>query len=144
MGRKDKGKFADKYPAERRTDPAVVKAVKAGSEYGVIPCATAMILAEQLGVSSEEIGFTIDKLEIRISKCQLGLFGNTPIGKIVCAEQNISPELEQAVREALVDNRLSCKSAWELSKRFKIPRIRISGACEALNIKISDCQLNAF
>jgi hypothetical protein len=144
MTRKDKGKFAEKYPAERKTDPAAVKAVKAGSEYGVIPCAAAMNVAEQLGVPSEEVGFTIDKLEIRISKCQLGLFGNTPISKIVRAEENISPELEQAIREVLVDNRLSCKSAWELSKRFKIPRIRISGACEALNIKISGCQLNAF
>ena len=144
MARKDKGKFAEKYPPGRKTNPAIMKAVKAKAEYGVIPCATAFILATELNVPAEEIGFTIDHLEIRITKCQLGLFGNTPMSKIVRAEESVAPELDQAIREALVDGRLTCSKAWELAKQFNLPKIRVSGACEALKIKIGKCQLNAF
>ncbi len=144
MARKDKGKFAEKYPKGRKTSPAVEKAVKARSESGTIPCAVAFAVSDEIQVPAEEIGFTIDRLEIRITKCQLGLFGNTPIGKIVRAEQNVSPELERAIRESLVEGRLGCKAAWEIAKKFNLPKIRISGACEALKIKISNCQLNAF
>ena len=144
MARKDKGKYADKYPADRKTKPEVVKAVREKSEGGVIPCATAIIVAEETDVPAGEVGFTIDRLEIRISKCQLGLFGNTPLGKIVRAEPSVSPELEAAIRAELVEGRLSCTAAWKIAKVFKIPRIRVSGACEALKIKISSCQLGAF
>ncbi len=144
MARKDKGKFAEKYPKERKTSPAVEKAVKARSESGTIPCASACILADELHVPVEEVGFTIDQLEIRIIKCQLGLFGNTPVGKIVRAEQTVTPELERAIRDSVAEGRLPCRAAWDIAKAFKLPKIRISGACEALKIKISNCQLNAF
>ncbi len=144
MARKDKGKFSDKYPADRKTRPEVMKAVKEKAEYGVIPCATAFIVVEEMNIPAEEVGFTIDRLEIRISKCQLGLFGNTPMGKIVRPESSVAPEVEEAIRGALVEGRLSCEAAWEIAKRFKLPKIRVSGVCEALNIKINSCQLNAF
>ena len=144
MTRKDKGKFADKYPKDRKTNPAVVEAINAKAEHQTIPCATAFVIAADLNAPSEEVGFTIDKLGIRITKCQLGLFGNTPISKIVQASENVSAELENAIREALVDNLLPCVKAWEIAAQFKIPRIRVSGACEALKLKISSCQLNAF
>jgi hypothetical protein len=144
MTRANKGKYAEKYPSGRTTNPLLVKAVKDKADYGVIPCASAIMIAEEMNVPTEEIGFTIDMLEIRISKCQLGLFGNTPISKITKAEENIDKELQQAILDKSIDNRLPCAAAWELAKLFKIPKIKIAGACEALKLKISNCQLNAF
>ena len=144
MTRKDKGKFADKYPPQRKVNPAVRAAVASKAEHGTITCAAAFSVATEMKIPPEEVGFTIDKSEIRIIKCQLGLFGNTPIGKIVQAEKEIPSELENAIREKLVNNRLPCSAAWDIAARFKLPRIRVAGTCEALKIKISNCQLNAF
>lgn len=46
---------------------------KASSE-GRIHCASALAIAKSLGVPASEVGKTANKLNIRISKCQLGCF----------------------------------------------------------------------
>ena len=57
---------------------------------------------------------------------------------------SVSPELEKAIREGLVDNRLPCEVAWEIAKKSGISKMDVSSACEALEIKISSCQLGTF
>ena len=41
---------------------------------GRLPCPVAFKIAEDMGVSLKEIGETANKLEIKISSCQLGCF----------------------------------------------------------------------
>ncbi len=91
-----------------------------------------------------EVGRTLDLLEIRISRCQLGLFGYAAEGKIVRRENPVIPELEKAIRSRLSDSRLPCAAAWEIAAEWKIPRMKIASACEELKIKIKPCQLGAF
>jgi len=90
------------------------------------------------------VGFTIDSLEIHIVKCQLGLHGYQPDKKKVKSADSVPSELEKGIREALVDDRLPCTFAWEIAKRFDLPKMEVSSACEALKIKISSCQLGTF
>ena len=44
----------------------------------------------------------------------------------------------------LAEKKLSCRAAWDIAHRFKVPKMAVSAACEALNIKIKPCQLGAF
>ncbi len=44
------------------------------AENGKLPCASAFQIARELNVSIREVGDTANKLNIRICKCQLGLF----------------------------------------------------------------------
>ena len=39
-----------------------------------IPCSSALAIAKTLGITPGDVGKTANKLEIRISKCQLGCF----------------------------------------------------------------------
>ena len=39
-----------------------------------IPCASAFAIAKSLGIPPGEVGKAADRLNIRISKCQLGCF----------------------------------------------------------------------
>ncbi len=41
---------------------------------GKITCAVARKLAEDLGVSYEEVGKAADELKVKVHKCQLGCF----------------------------------------------------------------------
>ncbi len=54
------------------------------------------------------------------------------------------PELEKEIRSRLSNGRLPCAAAWEIAAERKIPRMKVSSACEALKIKIKPCQLGAF
>ena len=111
---------------------------------GKVSCAVAHRIAEELGVTPAEVGVAIDLLEARIERCQLGLYGYRPKRRIVEAAENISPELEEAIRGTLSEGKLTCLSSWEIAKRFGISKMAVSSACEKLGIKISSCQLGAF
>ena len=44
------------------------------SQEGRVPCASALEIAQSLGIPEDEVGKTANKLNIRIKKCLLGCF----------------------------------------------------------------------
>lgn len=142
--RKDRGHYKEKYPADRKMDERVADAVRKRAKKGDITCAIAFKIAEAVNVSPGEIGFTMDRLELPIKKCQLGLFGYSPISRIIRKAETVSDELKEAIRGAMIEGRLPCEASWRIAKDFRMAKIRVSAACEKLGIKISRCQLGAF
>ncbi|MCE5263218.1 MAG: hypothetical protein LLG97_06765 [Deltaproteobacteria bacterium] len=143
MTHKDAGHYSDKHGADVRPDERVAAAVREKAKGGKITCAEAERTGAGLGVALAEIGRTIDLLELRIARCQLGLFGY-PDGKAIPPVATVDPELEAAIRKGLAGGRLPCKAAWEIAAGRKIPRMGVSSACEALKLRIKPCQLGAF
>lgn len=144
MTHEDKGHFRKKHSPDRKLNPDIAEILKNRVSDNAISCAVAHQTAADLEVLPSEVGFHMDFLEMRISKCQLGLFGYAPQKKIVKPAETLLPEMEKAIRESLVNDRLSCKSAWEIAKRLGKKRMEIASACEALTLKITPCQLGAF
>ncbi len=137
-------KFSAKHGPDAQADPIVKDKVIKNAAKGDLACAVAFKIAAELGVSPAEIGKTADLLDLRISKCQLGLFGYQPDKKVVKARAPENRQMEGAIRNALVDGKLACRDAWDIAGRFKVPKMAVSGACESLGIKIKPCQLGAF
>jgi hypothetical protein len=144
MTHEDRGHYAAKHPPGRSTDQKIVDALTSAVSDNTIPCAVAFRVAAELEASSEEVGFTIDTLEYTITKCQLGLFGYGPEKKKIKPADSVSPTLEEAIKKALINDRLPCASAWSIAERFGLGKLSVSSACETLGIKISPCQLGAF
>ncbi|MBW2615157.1 MAG: hypothetical protein JRD02_03140 [Deltaproteobacteria bacterium] len=144
MTHEDRGHYAKKHPADREVNKKVAEAVKKRTSNGKISCAEAFKIADDSNVQPAEVGFTIDFLETRIVKCQLGLFGHSPEKSIVKPAKAVSSALEEAIRERLVNGRLSCKAAWDIAEKSGIPKMGVSSACETLEIKINSCQLGSF
>jgi len=141
----DKGqKFSAKHGPNAQPDPIIKDKVNQHAAQGNLPCAVAFKIADELGVSPAEIGKTVDLLDLRLSKCQLGLFGYQPDKKAVKAKAPENRQMEDAIRKALDDGKLTCRQVWDIAGRFKVPKMAVSGACESLNIKIKPCQLGAF
>jgi hypothetical protein len=144
MARKDKGHYAKKHPSDRKIDQKVAEAVQGRISEGKISCAAAFKIANDHGVSPLQVGFTIDVLEIPLTKCQLGLFGYNPRKGFVKPADSVSSGLEDAIRQALVNDRLSCAAAWEIAERLGMGKMDVTAACEALRVKIASCQLGSF
>ncbi len=144
MTHEDKGHFSKKHPETREPRPDVTAAVKEKAVDGTLSCAAAHRIARDLDVPPEEVGFTMDFLEIRMVKCQMGLYGHSPEKRIVKPLETVPGNLESAIRAALVDGRLPCARAWDIARDLDLGKMTVSGACEALKIKISACQLGAF
>ncbi len=144
MTHEDAGHYAAKHSKETVLDERIAEEIRKTIKDGKVSCATAHKIAEELGVTPAEVGVTIDLLEARIERCQLGLYGYSPKRRIVEAAETVSPELEKSIKEALAEGKLTCLSSWEIAKRFGIPKMAVSSACETLGIKLSSCQLGAF
>jgi len=144
MTKKDKGPFSDKHRGEKVVSPAMTEAIRAKIEQGGIPCQNAEVVARDLDITMNEVGKAVDLLEIRINRCQLGLFGYRPETKIVRPAAAVSADLERDIRAALSGGSLSCRRAWKIAEKLAISKLDVSSACETLHIKIKPCQLGAF
>ena len=144
MSHEDAGYYATKHSSGTFLDSSIAELVQQHVVGGKITCAAAHQIASELQVAPAEVGITLDLLEIRISQCQLGLFGYGLQKRIVQPAAQVSPELRYAIEEDQSEHGLACFSAWELAKTFGVSRLEIAAACEALQVKIVSCQLGAF
>ena len=145
MTREQKGRFKDKHPQGTTVDPRIIPALGQLAEDLAITCDGAHTVARTLGVPPKEVGTALDLQEGRIHKCQLGLFGYGKRGKMVKAAESVGPNVQSAIEQAQDHKRcLSCAQAWHIADTLSMPRLAIANACEALGVKIIDCQLGAF
>jgi hypothetical protein len=139
-----KNSFADKHEGSTKLDPSIKEAVLKRSKEGDLPCTIAFEIVKELGVEAAEVGKTVDLLNFRLVKCQLGLFGYIPEKKILKPQSTDNQDLKDAILNAQIDGRLPCKNAWEIASEFEISKMMISNIAEAMKIKIKPCQLGAF
>ncbi|MEE9612509.1 MAG: hypothetical protein V3W19_14745 [Desulfatiglandales bacterium] len=140
-----KGRYREKHSSNIRLDPTLTKLVGEKAKDGRLTCASAFSIAKETGSSPAEVGRAADLLEIKIAKCQLGLFGyKRDKRNIVEPAEKLSTELEQALQEGLVEGRLPCKKGWDIAELFGLSKMEITAACERLNIRLGHCQLGTF
>lgn len=144
MAKKDKGSYAKKHSGNNEVNPDILKAVEGKAREGKITCAASLRIAADLDVPPLEVGITLDSLEIKIIKCQMGIFGYDPEKTPIKIMDNVEKELKGAIEGELKEGRLSCKSAWEIAKGLSVSRMDVTSACNCLKIKITPCQLGAF
>jgi hypothetical protein len=144
MKRQNGKRFVEKHGPNAAPDRVIKNAILQRTHKNELPCAVAFEIAEALQVPPDSVGMTADLMDYKLVKCQLGLFGYRPKKKIVKSQDTVAEDLKNTVLDALDQGKLSCKSAWEIASRFKIHKMKISGACEAMGVKITRCQLGAF
>jgi hypothetical protein len=115
---------------------------------GRITCATMHKIARKLDVGPLDVGRVTTTLDIRAAQCQLGLFGHGPRGqgkgRIIDSSVDVSQELADRIRAALVNDQLPCAAAWQIAGEMKLKRLDLGNAAEALGVPISPCQLGFF
>jgi len=140
---KDK-QFAQKHGPDAKPDILIKDEILKKAKNNEVPCAVAFEIAKELQVSADAVGMNVDMLDFKLTKCQLGLFGYYPQKKMVKPQDLENQDLNDFLTDTLVDGRLSCKSAWDIASSCKVNKMKVSGACEAMGIKIKNCQLGAF
>ena len=65
-------KFSEKHGPDAQADPVIKEKINENVRQGELACAVAFKIAEELEVSPAEIGKTLDLLDLRLNKCQLG------------------------------------------------------------------------
>ena len=107
MTREQGPKFSEKHGADTMLDPTVKKKIEDKAKKQEIACAVAFQIAEELKKTPSDIGKSIDLLDIRLVKCQLGLFGYTPEKKAVKPKSPQRPEMKEAIHKAMEDHKVT-------------------------------------
>lgn len=118
--------------------------VKGRSIDGKISCAELFKIVNEHTIFPDILGQCVTLEKMKITHCQLGLFGYEDKKKIVEPAESVSEELENKILYLLEDGVLHCAAAWVIADELKITRLAVASACEKLKIKIKKCQLGAF
>jgi hypothetical protein len=140
-------KYALKHPSGTKPSERIVKAIREKAIGDELACAVAERIAKDLKVGIPEVGVTADLLEMKIKKCQLGLFGwgkKPDHGKDIGVTDSLSAKMKNALEEATENGVVTCAAAWAIADRLGTERRAVSTACETLGLKIRKCQLGAF
>ena len=147
MTHEDSGKYAAKHPQDTPVNEQIADVIRAKSTGNSLACSTAEMISKETGIEMSEVGITTDLLEIKIEKCQLGLFGygdKPDHGKDIQAADSVSDKMKKALEEKAENGKVSCTSLWSIAARLGVKRKEVSAACEAMKLKIKECQLGAF
>ncbi|MHC4103630.1 MAG: hypothetical protein ACYSR9_01720 [Planctomycetota bacterium] len=147
MTHEDTGKYAAKHPPGTTLNEQIAETVRQKSSNGGLTCATGEKISKELGIEIPEVGITADLLEIKINRCQLGLFGygNKPEhGKDIQAADSVSDEIKTALEEVSENGEVTCAALWKVADSLDLKRKTVASACDALKLKIRVCQLGAF
>ncbi|MBN1685415.1 MAG: hypothetical protein JW852_02115 [Spirochaetales bacterium] len=116
---------------------------------GQLTCEATHRVAASLGTKPLDIGKHANRFDIRITKCQLGLFGYAPQkgmpGYKLVKELDTLPEpVSTSVKEAAVQGKISCLKLWRIAEQHGVTRPDMGNIVETLKIKVRPCQLGCF
>jgi hypothetical protein len=136
--------WKEKSNSSKEPKPEHKKILLEKTKGNELPCALAFKISKDHGIPMDQIGIAADFLKIRLTKCQLGLFGYKPEKKIVKTLTAISKSLEEKIKTTAYEGKISCKAAWQIASDLDITKLEVGNACESFSIKIGSCQLGAF
>ena len=137
-------KFPAKHQDRAQINNVIKNEILKQNKDSKLPCFVAFKIAKELQVSPGDVGKAVDLLNFRLAKCQLGLYGYQPKKRKVKPKMPLDQGLKNAITDALVEGKLTCKKVWDIASLYNVHKLRVSCACEAMKIKIIKCQLGAF
>jgi hypothetical protein len=145
MSHEDAGHYAGKHPGGTTAHPEAEKMVRSMNSDGKISCTDAHKIASDLEIPAVEVGRTIDLNEIRIARCQLGLFGYKEKERnIVTPAELVTDKVKNRIMLDVKDNNISCLSLWNIAEELGMTKMETTAASEHMKLKICCCQLGAF
>lgn len=130
-------------------DDDLSAAIKNCLSNGILPCAGAFEVAEDLNKTRLEVGHGADVLHIPLGICQLGLFGYPGPAKLWEStgyrEPAVTPDVVNAILATQDKNgKITCEALLAIADRFGMPRAVAGRAADREGVRVIRCQIGAF
>jgi len=105
-------------------------------EEGKLTCLKAFKVARLIGKKPSEMGALSKELKIKITDCELGVFGNLKFNDPDFAlYKNMSNKLS-------LNKKIECKSAWNYAKESSLRNV--GSTTKNTDLEVTYCQLGCF
>lgn len=115
----------------------IAEQIRTQAVSGKISCASALTMARAAGIPTSQMAGIADDQSVRITGCRLGLFGKK--APPPCHREDKRLVVSHATKGAI-----SCSALHRLSRSESRSPLRLAAACNALGIRITDCELGVF
>ena len=127
----------------------IIQAAKERAVNSELACVHAHEIAADLGIDPMEVGKAVNRAtNLRFCRCQIGLFGYGPKPegrhKVVLKAEHVPEEIEAALIAKSIDGHITCKAIWDVADQFTYPRLAVANIVEAMELKVTPCQLGCF
>jgi len=109
-----------------------------------LPCTVAFDIARELKVNRKEIGDEANRLNIKISNCQLGFFIKGKATHDDLGGKEIKQSLVDEIQSSLTDGHLTCPQAFRIAEKLGVVPIEVGDTATARGISVINCQLGLF
>ncbi len=147
MAHRDAGRYSGKQAPGTQLDANLADTIRARCPDDMLACGTAERISKDVRTEMSEVGVAADLLEMKIGRCQLGLFGwgsKPNHGKDIVAAESVTADMRNALVETAHNGKVTCEALWRIADQLGVGRKEVSAACDALGFKIGACQLGAF
>lgn len=142
---KTRAEIRAQYPANEAADQAIAAKLEVASNADKrIACRAVHDIANEIKCSPSKVGQTADLIEVRINRCQLGLFGRKDSNIQLLSKGDISQEISTVIEAAVSNGKIACLVCWQIADKLNLSRLEMGAVCDALEVKVSPCQLGAF
>ena len=88
----------------------------------------------------------MNRLGVRISRCQLGLFGYKAFGRkgLLQGFEEVPGDVAVSLKAAATDGAISCADLWRVAEEHGLPRVAVACTAETLDLQVTPCQLGCF
>lgn len=138
-----------RIPDDLKAEPAIEAEIRGRLRESMLSCAAAFAAAERLDLPPARIGRTMDALRLRLTECQIGVFGYPGHAKGWSADgsasRSVPPGLEADLLAAAgADGSISCLAIWQAAALHGLGRMQAGYVADRLKLRIKRCQLGAF
>lgn len=104
-------------------------------EDGKLSCLKAFKVARLIGKKPSEMSAITKNLKIKITDCELGVFGQLDFH---------APNLElyKELKEKYINNEMPCKTLWNEAQKSSLKIV--GSTAKHTDIEVTDCQLGCF
>ena len=106
-------------------------------EYGALSCIKAFKVAKLIGMKPKDIAQITKNMNIKITNCELGVFG-----KLKFTDMN--DDIYNILKTRNQNSKIECEIAWKIAQEKNQSLNKIGSTIKNSDFKVTKCQIGCF
>lgn len=108
-----------------------------------LPCIEGWKISKEFSIEKTKIGDICKGSNIKISDCELGLFGKKKNRRDMTGGFN-GEIVEKLLKQVDTEKKISCEELWEFASKNNLSLLKAASVADEAGVKVIDCCFGCF